>query len=142
MPPLAEVHTLNIARKISQMEVARIQRKYHLADDEAIKVTDTGIVGINEISIAKNPVFKDGTFTGHSYTLNILVNVAKVIGRSRVLPFGGDDGQVGIAPLGVQAEYRVGLLLLCKERIYSNLRRLSSSFNRLFSSFSCSSSTS
>ena len=66
------------------MEVARIQRKYHLADDEAIKITDTGIVGINEISIAKNPVYKDGAFTGHSYTLNILVNVAKVIGRSRV----------------------------------------------------------
>lgn len=84
MPPLAEVHTMNIARKVSQMEVARIQRKYHLADDEAIKITDTGIVGINEISITKNPVYKDGAFTGHSYTLNILVNVAKVIGRSRV----------------------------------------------------------
>ena len=84
MPPLAEVHTLNIARKISQMEVERIRRKYQLPDDESIKVTDTGIVGINEISITKNPVYKDGAFTGHSYTLNILVNVAKVIGRSRV----------------------------------------------------------
>lgn len=84
MPPLAEVHTLNITRKISQMEVSRIRRKYQLAESDTIKVTDTGIVGINEISITKSPIFKDGAFTGYSYTLDILVNVAKVIGRSRV----------------------------------------------------------
>ena len=53
MPPLAQVHTLDITHKISQMEVERIKRKYKIAKDEDIKITDTGSNGLNEIFVRR-----------------------------------------------------------------------------------------
>lgn len=84
MPPLAQVHTLDIAHKISQMEVERIKRKYRITKNEDIRITDTGISGINEIAVRRNPVYKDGAFLKYAYTLEAQVNVAKVINSSSV----------------------------------------------------------
>lgn len=84
MPPLAQVHTLDITHKISQMEVERIKRKYKIAKDEDIKITDTGSNGLNEIFVRKNPVYKDGVFIKSVYTLEAQVNVSKVINHSSV----------------------------------------------------------
>lgn len=84
MPPLAQVHTLDINHKISQMEVERIKRKYGIAKDGDIRITDTGINGINEIVVRKNPVYKDGTFLKYVYTIEAQVNAAKVINSSSV----------------------------------------------------------
>lgn len=84
MPPLAQVHTLDITHKISQMEVERIKRKYRIVKDGDIRITDTGISGINEILVRKNPVYKDGIFLKYVYTLKAQVNVAKVINSSSV----------------------------------------------------------
>lgn len=85
MPPLAQVHTLDIAHRISQMEVERIKRKYKITRDDNIRISDTGIYGINEIIIRRNPVYKDGTFMKYTYTLEAQVNAAKVINSSSVV---------------------------------------------------------
>lgn len=84
MPTLAQVHTLDINHKISQMEVERIKRKYKIAKDGDIRITDTGISGINEITVRKNPVYKDGTFLKYVYTIEAQINAAKIINSSSV----------------------------------------------------------
>ena len=87
----AAVHTLNITHTISKMEMCRICRRYACSDNwyEKMEIADTRINGIKKLIISKNPKYKvlaDGSrsFDDFTYTLNIEVNVGKLLSISRV----------------------------------------------------------
>ena len=85
MPHELEVHTFDISHRISAWEVKRIKQKYQVAYNEQLRISSTGITGINQIEIKENPVYgADGVILKSSYQICLQVNLGKLLHISNV----------------------------------------------------------
>lgn len=89
MMPHAGVHTLNITKKITPYEVARICRTMGVPEiydaDNTLLIAPTGRKGLKCIKVRQNPTTdKNGVMNGVAYLADLEVNAVDMVGKNAV----------------------------------------------------------
>ena len=79
-----QVHTLAISHRITKKEALYISNLYGKKLTADVLIDAPKIRGINEIRIIGNPIKEAGVFVGLSYTLELQINVGRLLNISNV----------------------------------------------------------
>lgn len=90
MMPHARVHTLNITKKITPYEVARICRTMGVPEiydaDNTLLIAPTGRKGLKAIKVRQNPTTdKNGNMNGVAYLADLEVNAVDMVGKNAIM---------------------------------------------------------